>query len=326
MKIISWNVNGIRAMLKKLGDQNFSQLFERVGADVFCFQETRLTSLDQIPYAIQNIPGYESFWSCCKTKKGYSGVATYVRKGFTVDAKVSFGVDEFDNEGRIVMNDFQHLILFNVYFPNSGAGERLDYKMKFYEWFYRECMLKPKTQGRSVIVVGDVNTAHTDLDLHNPEHYLGKLYATERETLNVWFSETGGFVDTLRFINPDKPGLYTWFDPTALESRTDNKGWRLDYTICDSEFAKTQVVTSGILLQEGEGLSDHCPIFIQTKEFPLIDTPQIHPLSSLFTKKRQPSIHSFFTKSSNSNGNSKNNDNNESGESSSSKKQKILDK
>eukprot|EP01112_Ceratiomyxa_fruticulosa_P019430 TRINITY_DN6353_c0_g1_i1.p1 TRINITY_DN6353_c0_g1~~TRINITY_DN6353_c0_g1_i1.p1 ORF type:complete len:337 (-),score=50.72 TRINITY_DN6353_c0_g1_i1:178-1188(-) len=336
MRIVSWNVNGMRAMLKKLGEQNFPLLFEKHNVDVFCFQETKLSSLDQIPYAIQNIPGYESFWSCCKSKKGYSGVATYARKGLAVDAKVTFGVEEFDNEGRIVMLDFQHFLLYNVYFPNSGGGERIDYKMKFYQWFYEECMLKPKLNGRSIIVVGDVNTAHTDLDLHNPEYYAGNLYVKERETLNAWFSEPGGFVDALRHLNPEKRGLYSWFDPTNLGARTDNKGWRLDYTICDLEFSKSHLVNAGILYHEGEGLSDHCPVFIETKDFPTIEAPQTHPLSSLFTRKRQPSIHSFFTKTKSteksSEGESKkqSEDNSDSkkedGGQSSSKKPKITDK
>lgn len=179
MHIFSWNVNSLRAMVRKLpsaaskganNNNNALQSFIKShNADIYCFQETKMTA-DQLDHSLQFIEGYESFWSFCKTKKGYSGVVTYARTGITIDAQAGFGVQRFDDEGRIMMTDHFSFVLYNIYFPNSGMGpERLQYKMEFYEAFLEKC-IDLRKQGKHVVVVGDVNTPFEDIDIWNPEY------------------------------------------------------------------------------------------------------------------------------------------------------------
>lgn len=159
-RVISWNINGIRAIVKKEGALH--DIFTKLGGDIICFQETKMNK-DDCEDQYRHVKGYESFWSFSKTKKGYSGVVTYVKEGFTINAKE--GMDDFlDEEGRIIMTDHEHFIVLNVYFPNGGREGRADFKMEFYVAFrkYVEKLQKDK----KVIILGDVNTAHKLLDIH----------------------------------------------------------------------------------------------------------------------------------------------------------------
>ena len=163
-RIVSWNVNGIRALVKKEG--SLKSIFDKLEADVICLQETKITP-DLMEDQFRYVEGYESFWSFSKIKKGYSGVATFCKTGFTIDAKEGIeGMDE--KEGRVIMTDHQHFIILNVYFPNGGREGRSDFKMKFYISF-RDYVksLKEKYSHKNIVILGDVNTAHTMLDIHN---------------------------------------------------------------------------------------------------------------------------------------------------------------
>ena len=163
LKLISWNVNGLRAVMKK----DFLQTFATLDADVFAIQETKLQQ-PQLTQQMTEIGGYESFWSHAVTKKGYSGVGTYTRIP-VADTRHGIGLSRFDDEGRILETDFGDFVFFNVYFPNGQMGEeRLQYKLDFYEAFFARAD-ELRKEGRSLIITGDYNTAHNEIDLKNPK-------------------------------------------------------------------------------------------------------------------------------------------------------------
>jgi len=271
--------------------QNF---IKEHNADIYCFQETKLSE-DQLDPSLRFIEGYESFWSFSKVKKGYSGVVTYAKTGITVNAKAGFGIPKFDDEGRIMMTDHHSFILYNIYFPNAGMGpERLRYKMEFYEAFL-EKILELRKEGRHVVIVGDVNTAFEDIDIWNPQyHNVDALFPQERKWMRRWYDS--GFVDTLRHLYPNENGHYSWFDPLYPDYRRTNKGWRLDYTVCDSEFCKSDLVDAGVLSDVGRlsNLSDHCPVYIKLKPQPPVPPHPTPALSSIHAQMKQPNIKAFF--------------------------------
>ncbi|MCA6084918.1 exodeoxyribonuclease III [Candidatus Endomicrobiellum agilis] len=248
MKIVSWNVNGIRAIYKK----NFTAWFKEENADIVCVQETKADET-QFPKDIREIDGY-NFYCSSAEKKGYSGVAVWSK----INPKsVSASVENktFDNEGRILRLDFEAFILFNVYFPNGGASrERLRYKMEFYDYLIG--YLK-QFKDKTVIICGDCNTAHFPIDLARPKESekVSGFMPEEREKLDNLVSS--GFIDTFRYFNKE-PGNYTWWDyKTAARSR--NAGWRIDYffmsqhSVKHLKFADIRKSVSG---------SDHCPVSI----------------------------------------------------------------
>jgi len=238
---------------------------------------------------IVHVDGYESFWSFCSTKRGYSGVATYVRKGLTVAAKDKpFNNPTFDAEGRCILTDHNSFVLLNVYFPNAGSGDhRLNYKLEFCTAILELCKDLVINQKRQLILVGDLNTAHQEIDTHKPDENSVGFLPEERAWVTSFLSN--GFIDTFRHFHPKEP-RYTWFDPKSFQ-RSLGKGWRLDYCIVSNNLLP-DVQDSTILLNVLG--SDHCPTKIVLNNSPQIQSPVICELSSEYNRKKQQSILSFF--------------------------------
>ena len=265
MKIISWNVNGLRAFHKKGA---FDSIFE-LDPDIFCLQETKAHP-DQLPEEVRSPAGYYSFFDHSKERKGYSGVAIYVKKDLIKDTphcEYGLGVSELDQEGRflavhlgIMKPDFGDIVLINTYFPNGGEDPaRLKYKLEFYDAFLKY-IEKLKKQGKTVIFCGDVNTAHNEIDLARPkgnENHTGFL-RIERDWIDKVISK--GWIDTFRFLNPDKI-QYSWWDMKTF-ARDRNVGWRLDYFFV-SENLKNKIKKAEIL--DNMFGSDHCPVLLELK-------------------------------------------------------------
>ena len=253
MKIISWNVNGIRAVAKK----GFFDFLQQQNPDILCLQETKAHP-DQLTADLLAPHGYEVFWSSA-TKKGYSGVATYTKKS---PEKVVHGLGEerFDSEGRTVITEYKDFVLFNIYFPNGQKDEeRLQYKMDFYTHFLKVSE-KYRKAGKKVITCGDYNTAHKEIDLTHPkanEKYSGFL-PMEREWLDHYTSH--GYLDTFREFNKN-PEQYTWWT-YRQNAREKNVGWRIDYFFVSEDLKKN--LKNAFILQEVHG-SDHCPLGIELK-------------------------------------------------------------
>jgi len=256
MNVISWNVNGLRAVLKR-GDFDW---IVNASPDIFCFQETKCMS-EQLPQEIVNIPGYFSYFSWPKHKKGYSGVAIYSK---VEPLKVEYGLGSsngHDDEGRMITAYFKDFVLINCYFPNGGGGpERLKFKLEFYDLFlaYIE---KLRKAGHHVIFCGDVNTAHHEVDLARPkenEKNTGFL-PIEREWIDEVVSK--GYVDIFRHMHPNATGAYTYWDMKTF-ARSRNVGWRIDYFFVHQSFAKK--VTGAKIMAQVMG-SDHCPIELSFK-------------------------------------------------------------
>jgi exodeoxyribonuclease-3 len=248
MKIVSWNINGIRAIYKK----NFYEWFKNEKADIVCVQETKAEEL-QFPKELREIKDYNFYFSSAQ-RKGYSGVAVWSK---IKPESISTSIDNklFDNAGRILRVDFKDFILFNIYFPNGGASqERLKYKIDFYDCFVE--YLK-KFKDKKVIICGDYNTAHFPIDLARPSQNekSSGFMPEERERLDKLIEV--GFVDTFRQFNKE-PGNYTWWDyKTAARSR--NVGWRIDYFFVSKNAVKN--LKSAEIENSTLG-SDHCPVSI----------------------------------------------------------------
>lgn len=290
-------LSGIRALKSKVEafKGSFKAFLDSLDAEVFVFQETKVGStLKDLEEGLLYVEGYESFYSLCTKKAGYSGVATYVKKGMTVDAKAEFGEAIFDCEGRVMMTDHGSFVLFNVYFPNSGHGnERLQYKMDFYHWFER-LLDSYLEKGRKIIVAGDVNTTHHEVDIWCPEKLRDGLFMTERLWMDRLFGDRDGkepFVDTFRKLHPTAV-KYSWWDVKSNQRITD-QGYRLDYFLLNQTFFE-EVLDSGIMTEQLG--SDHCPIFITLKPQTTPNVTKFALLSSERIKARQPRISSFFTK------------------------------
>lgn len=256
MRIISWNVNGLRAVAKK----GFLEWLARESPDIMCLQETKADP-EQLPDEVRHISTYAAFFSSSKTKKGYSGVAIYTKRA-PDDVRYGMGVKRFDDEGRIIEADFGNLTLLNVYFPNGGGGpERFRYKLDFYDAFLKH-LDAYRARGRDVVFCGDVNTAHEEIDLARPkenETHTGFL-PEERAWLDEVVSH--GYADVFRHFFPRKTESYTYWD-MKTRARERNVGWRIDYFFVGAETLQ-RVSRSGIM-PEVFG-SDHCPIFLDLKE------------------------------------------------------------
>jgi exodeoxyribonuclease-3 len=251
LKILSWNVNGLRAVYKK----GFLDWFLTESPDILCLQETKVTE-GQVPQDLKSIKGYRSYFTSAG-RKGYSGVATY-SKVEPESVKAGFGVKRLDAEGRTLVADFGDFVLFNVYFPNGKASaERLEYKMDFYDAFLKHVDGLRKA-GRNVIVCGDVNTAHKEIDLARPKEnrHVSGFLPEERTWIDRFIAS--GFVDTFRTFNGE-PGQYTWWD-YKTRARERNVGWRLDYFFI-SESLRDRV-KDAFILADVTG-SDHCPVGIK---------------------------------------------------------------
>lgn len=251
MRIISWNVNGIRAVEKK----GFVAWLLKESPDILCLQETKAHP-EQLTETLLTVPGYTAYWSSAE-KKGYSGVVTYTKEK-PLSVQHGFGIPLFDAEGRIVITEYKNFTLLNIYFPNGKKDAlRLKYKMDFYAATLDYCTQLRK-QGRKIIICGDINTAHKEIDLTHPkqnENTSGFL-AIER----AWIDQllAAGYVDTLRHFT-NEPELYTWWDyKTAARER--NVGWRIDYFFVSHDLAPS--LKKAFILKEVLG-SDHCPLGIE---------------------------------------------------------------
>ncbi|MFH2065932.1 MAG: exodeoxyribonuclease III [Pseudomonadota bacterium] len=251
MKIISWNVNGLRAVMQK----NFRRIVKDLDADILVLQETKLQEGQRTDDMI-GIPFYESYWSYSTVKKGYSGVAAYSRIK-PVNVKTGIGIPRYDDEGRILEMDFNDFILFNIYFPNGGMSEeRLQYKLDFYQDFFTYADTLKKA-GKSLIITGDFNTAHNEIDLRHPkanEHNSGFL-KMEREVLDDLVQR--GYVDTFRHFYPDKV-QYSWWSYRS-SARKSNAGWRIDYFFVTQDIIDKGWIKEPFILNDVLG-SDHCPV------------------------------------------------------------------
>ena len=252
MKILCWNVNGLRAVHSK---GLFLNWFSREKADVVCLNETKLQE-DQLPEELKNIKGYSSYFSYAQ-KKGYSGTALWTR---TMPEKVTteLGERKFDTEGRIVRADFKNFVLLNVYFPNGGmSDERLKFKLEYYDAFLNY-LLKLKKKEKNIILTGDINTAHQEIDLAQPKENENSTGFLPQE--RAWLDKLldGGFVDTFRMFNKES-GNYTFWD-YRMRARDYNIGWRLDYFFVSEDLEDK--VKSSYIEKDVLG-SDHCPICLE---------------------------------------------------------------
>ena len=255
MKLISWNVNGIRAVAGK----GFLDWLASESPDVLCAQETKAHP-EQLTKKLRQPPGYCSHWNSAE-RKGYSGVVT-LSKTEPLRVRAGFGIEEFDVEGRVLMTEHPGFKLFNVYFPNGKRSqERLDYKLRFYAAFLDYCDTL-HAQGERLIVCGDVNTAHKEIDLARPKQNekTSGFLPEEREWVDRYLSH--GFVDAFRALHPDEPEQYTWWH-YITNARARNVGWRIDYHLV-SESLMPAVTDAGIL-SDVMG-SDHCPIVLELDE------------------------------------------------------------
>jgi exodeoxyribonuclease-3 len=251
--ILSWNVNGIRAAYKK----GFIDWFTKEKPDILCVQETKAMK-EQLADELINVDGYNSFFSSAE-KKGYSGVASF-SKVEPVKVSNGIGIKKFDSEGRFLVTEFDEFVLFNIYFPNGKAkAERLQYKMDFYEAFLKH-LKKLLKLDKKIVICGDVNTAHKEIDLARPKanEKISGFLPEEREWIDKLLD--AGFIDTLRVFN-QKPEQYTWWD-MMTRARDRNVGWRIDYFFISDNLKDN--LKNAFILPEVMG-SDHCPVGIELK-------------------------------------------------------------
>lgn len=250
LKLVSWNVNGLRAVEKK----GFADFLAACGADIVALQETKALP-EQLSPSLREPAGWHSYF-CSAERKGYSGVAVYSRQK-PLSVQYGLGNPEFDCEGRTLILEYPAFFLLNIYFPNGGQGpERIDFKLRFYDLFLHKSKELFKT-GKAVIACGDLNTAHQPIDLARPkenEKNTGFL-PEERAWLDRFFSE--GYIDAFRqFVS--EGGHYSWWDYKTA-ARTRNVGWRIDYFMVDAAHANK--LTAARMLSDVMG-SDHCPVEI----------------------------------------------------------------
>ena len=245
MKLISWNVNGIRACLEK----GFMKSFEELDSDVFCLQETKC----QEGQVQLELPGYEQYWYSAE-KKGYSGTAIFTKKK-PESVQYGIGIDEFDHEGRVIALEYPSFWMVTVYTPNSQDGlARLPYRVRW-EAAFRE-YLKNLEKTHPVIVCGDMNVAHEEIDIKNPKTNTMNAGFTKEERECMTELLSSGFVDTFRMLHPDEAGAYSWWS-YRFHAREKNAGWRIDYFLVSS-CLKNQIQSASIH-PEIYG-SDHCPV------------------------------------------------------------------
>ncbi|RDU23300.1 exodeoxyribonuclease III [Anaerosacchariphilus polymeriproducens] len=245
MKLISWNVNGIRACMQK----GFLDFFKDIDADIFCIQETKLQE-GQIDLELE---GYYQYWNYA-IKKGYSGTAIFT-KTKPIDVSYGIGIDEHDQEGRVITLEYKEFYMITVYTPNSQSElARLEYRMKWEDDFLH--YLKSLEEKKPVIFCGDLNVAHKEIDLKNPKNNRKNAGFTEEERSKFTSIVEAGFIDTFRYFHPKKEGIYSWWS-YRFKARSKNAGWRIDY-FCTSSSLKSKLKDAKI---HTEILgSDHCPV------------------------------------------------------------------
>ena len=253
MKIISWNVNGVRAVMKK----NFLEFLLEEKPDILCLQEVKISEASKNDASL-DFPGYIEYWNCAK-RPGYSGTAILVKSSgvLPIEVKNGFGQDRFDDEGRTQIAEFSNFYLVNCYFPNANSElSRLDYKLEFNRDLQKHLKLLEKK--KPVVICGDFNVAHQEIDLARPKENRGTAGFTLEEC--AWMTEflSAGFIDTFRAKNDDKI-QYTWWSYRAA-ARVRNVGWRIDYFCASKQLLKK--IKNAYILDKVVG-SDHCPIGLE---------------------------------------------------------------
>lgn len=245
MKLISWNVNGLRAVVGK----NFREVFQSLDADFFCLQETKM----QAGQLDLQFPGYRSWWNFAD-KKGYSGTAIYSRME-PLAVTYGMGIDEHDHEGRVITLEMDDFFLVCVYTPNSQDGlRRLDYRMRWEDDFRR--YLQGLDSRKPVVVCGDMNVAHNEIDLKNPKTNRQNAGFTDEERNQMTALLEAGFSDTFRHLHPTQEGIYSWWS-YRFHAREKNTGWRIDYFLTSTRLLPR--VREANILTDIMG-SDHCPV------------------------------------------------------------------
>ena len=250
MKLISWNVNGLRAIMGK----NFMEFFTAADADIFCLQETKL----QAGQIEMDLPGYHQYWNYAE-KKGYSGTAIFTKEE-PIDVRYGIDIEEHDKEGRVITLEFADFYMVDVYTPNSqNELARLDYRMTWEDAFRDYLCELRKT--KPVIVTGDMNVAHEEIDLKNPKSNRRNAGFTDEERGKMSELLASGFIDTFRYFYPDLTEVYSWWS-YRFKARERNSGWRIDYFLVSEELkdrledAKIHTEVTG---------SDHCPVELDLK-------------------------------------------------------------
>lgn len=265
MKIISWNVNGIRSLLGQNSSKSYNlisndnRLFEyidREQPDILCLQETKAEP-DQIREDLRYPPGYYGYYSYSRARKGYSGAVTFT-KVKPINYCSDLGEERFDREGRVICTEYNDFSLYNVYFPNGTSGrERVDYKLEFYDFLF-DYIEKFRVSGKPVIVCGDYNTAHYAIDLARPEENKDTSGFLPEERVKLDEIVARGYVDTFRWFNKE-PNQYTWWSNRA-RARENNVGWRIDYHFVTENLIGA---VSNSYHQPDVLGSDHCPIVLE---------------------------------------------------------------
>ena len=252
MKLLSWNVNALRAVHRN----GYWGKFLKTRSDIFCLQETK-ASPEQLPDEVRELEGFYSYFSSSQVKKGYSGVATYSKEK-PEKVEYGMGIKKFDDEGRIVVTYFKKFVLLNIYFPNGGGGPvRLKYKLDFYDAFLNY-IKKLRKKGHKIIFCGDVNTAHEEIDIARPKENEKNTGFLPEE--RAWLDEVTrlGYIDTFRHLHPQKTGAYSYWD-TKTHARDRNVGWRIDYFFISPNLQRE--LKDAFILPDILG-SDHCPVGI----------------------------------------------------------------
>ena len=250
MKLISWNVNGLRAVMKK----NFYDFVNEAQPDILCIQETKM----QEGQAEVELPDYHKYW-CSAEKKGYSGTLT-LSKDEPVNVTYNMGVEKHDKEGRIVNCEYPDFFLVNVYVPNSqNELARLDYRMEWEDDFLK--YIKNLEKKKPVIICGDMNVAHKEIDLKNPKTNRHNAGFTDEEREKMSALQDSGLIDTFRYFYPDKEGMYSWWSFRG-NARANNTGWRIDYFLV-SKALEDRIVGADILMDVYG--SDHCPVVLEIR-------------------------------------------------------------
>ena len=245
LKLISWNVNGIRACCEK----GFRESFERLDADFFCLQETKMQA-GQLDLQFE---GYQSYWNYAE-KKGYSGTAIFTRH-LPLSVAYGIGVEEHDHEGRVITLEMENFYLITVYTPNSQDGlRRLDYRMTWEDDFL--VYLKKLEEKKPVVVCGDLNVAHQEIDLKNPKNNRRNAGFTDEERAKFTQWLDAGFTDTFRYLYPNQKEIYSWWS-YRFKAREKNAGWRIDYFVISNSLNNRLVEAK--IHTEIYG-SDHCPV------------------------------------------------------------------
>ena len=248
MRLVSWNVNGLRAIYKK----GFIDILNSLDADIFCIQETKMQK-GQIEL---DLDGYYEYYNYAE-RKGYSGTAIFTKKE-PINVSYGIGIEEHDKEGRVITLEFDKFYMVNCYTPNSGRDlARLEYRMVWEDEFRK--YLEKLDEIKPVIICGDLNVAHTEIDLKNPKSNRNNAGFTDKEREKIDMLLNSGFTDTFRKIYPEKEGSYTWWS-YMFNARTNNAGWRIDYFLVSDRISKN--IKDAYIYSEIMG-SDHCPVGLE---------------------------------------------------------------